>query len=165
MKKCMLMMLGVLVLLTGCAAAETFETVMDVIVPQTPVLREVSVELPEDAVVSVMESSAGKLYLCDSYEITLQTFSAGSLSQTVRSVSGYDGEELTILESAAGEGVTRYDFVWSAMGENGERIGRAAILDDGGYHYVLSAMADAADAGELTEAWNSLLRSFQLESY
>lgn len=165
MKKCMLVMLGVLVLLTGCAAAETFETVTDVIVPQTPVLREVSVELPEDAVVSVMESSAGKLYLCDSYEIALQTFAAGSLSQTVRNVSGYDGEELTILESAAGAGITRYDFVWSAMGENGERIGRAAILDDGGYHYVLSVMADAADAGALTETWNSLLRSFQLESY
>ena len=165
MKKCMLVMVAVLVLLTGCAAAETFETITDVIEKPEPVLREVSVELPEDAVVSVMESSAGKLYLCDSYEIALQTFAAGSLSQTVRSVSGYDGEELTILESAAGEGVTRYDFVWSAMGENGERIGRAAILDDGGYHYVLSAMADAENAGELSETWKALLNSFQLASY
>jgi len=36
----------------------------------------------------------------------------------------------------------RYDFVWTAAGEDGLQTGRACILDDGNYHYALSAMAE-----------------------
>ena len=43
-------------------------------------------------------------------------------------------------------------------------MGRAAVLDDGRYHYVLTVQADAARSGELTETWNQLFSGFSLES-
>ena len=57
------------------------------------------------------------------------------------------------------DGKDRYDFVWSAAGETGERLGRGAIVDDGNYHYCLSAMRDPGD----TEIpWRDIFSSFSL---
>ena len=81
----------------------------------------------------------------------------------MKTVSGFEPERLTILKTGRG-GVSRYDFVWTAAGEEGEQVGRAAVLDDGRYHYVLTVQADAARSGELTETWNQLFSGFSLES-
>ena len=44
----------------------------------------------------------------------------------------------------------------------GNQIGRAAILDDGNYHYVLSCMAPEALGGDLRETWDRVFASFQV---
>jgi hypothetical protein len=49
------------------------------------------------------------------------------------------------------------------MGESGQLVCRAAVLDDGNYHYCLTAVAPAANAGELSEQWNALFASLRLE--
>ena len=41
-------------------------------------------------------------------------------------------------------------------------MGRAAILDDGSYHYVLTCMTDASNAHALQESWQTLFDSFTL---
>lgn len=160
MKKCWIIVLcGVL--LSGCGARETFETISDSYVAGAAAAAlQVKVELPEDAAVVTMENQdGGKLYLCDDYCVTVQTLAGGNLDGTVRTVTGYGLDDLTLMETTQGN-LTRYDLVWTSAGEGGDQVGRAAILDDGNYHYVLSAMADAGKTEAVSEDWQQLFQSF-----
>lgn len=148
-------------LLIGCAAEETFETVGDEAVLSVMAQpREISVCLPENAVTPVLENESEQVYLCEDYEIIIETLAAGDLNSTIRAVSGYNKEDLTVIETQW-QDVTRYDFVWASLGEKGDRLGRAVILDDGNYHYCMSALRDA-DAEDAQSAWNDLFDSFAL---
>ncbi len=149
-------------LLSGCAAQEAMETVSDelaapALAPQCQIL----VELPQEAASPAVESDSGRLYLCEGYEISIQTLESGNLDGTVRSVSGYGKDELTVMHTQQGE-CDRYDFVWACAGEGGDRIGRAAILDDGSYHYVLMVLGDAETAHANEPAWVRLFQTFEL---
>ena len=149
-------------LLTGCTAAETFETLGNVY-PDTamPVQRQVSLTVPEDASAQVIQSENGRLYLCDGYEITLQTLSGGDLNKTLRTLTGFGTDSLTVMETGLTENA-RYEFVWTAAGEGGDTVGRAVILDDGNYHYCVTVMGPADNASQLQDTWQSLLASFTL---
>ena len=153
----------VALMLTSCGSVETFETIAD-----EPVLaasaeeRQIVVTLPEDASVMTIQGEAGTIYLCDGYEISLETLSSGDLDRTIRTVTGYHQENLTVMETQT-DGITRHDLVWCAAGENGDRLGRAAILDDGSYHYALSVMADAENASSLATQWDALFASYGLD--
>lgn len=150
-------------LLSGCGAQETFETVSDVAVQSvSTAARQVLLTLPEEAAVCVFEDAqTGSLYLCDGYSISLQTLQGGDLDRTLRAVTGYGREQLTLMQTAQPD-AKRYECVWSAAGEGEDQVGRAVILDDGSYHYVLSAMAGESSAGDLTETWQEIFRSFGL---
>ena len=149
-------------LLTGCKAQETFETVSDDLVHvQTARMAEIYLELPEEAAAPVSQSEQGTLYQCDGYDLLLQTLEAGDLDRTLRAISGRSREELTVLETGM-SGVKRYDLVWSCIGETGEQVCRACVLDDGNYHYVLTAQADADRAGELETVWEEIFGSYSV---
>ena len=146
----------------GCGAEQTVETVADE--PVVQVLaepREIYVALPDDSVLPAMESDSGTVYFCRDYDISIQTMESGDLRKTLKSVSGYSPEELTVMETAVSDYV-RYDFVWSAAGELGQQVCRACVLDDGNYHYALAVMGNADTAGEYGEIWNGILESFCL---
>lgn len=161
MKKFVCLIL-VTLLFAGCAPEDTFETVADEWVqPADAPAAEIYVELPEEAATPVSESEEGTLYQCEGYEILLQTLPAGDLEATVRAVSGFGREDLTVLETRSGE-IKRFDLVWSCLGEEGEQVGRACILDDGNYHYVLSVLGSADRAGEFEEAWSELFSSYSV---
>lgn len=158
-----LLVLGLLAaVLTGCAAGE-YETMSDsYIEPGEAVLRQVAVQLPEDAASPVAVTDTGeRLYVCQGYTIEVQTLSAGDLDRTMRAVTGFSSEELTVFSRQQGD-LDRYDCVWTAAGEGGDQIGRAALLDDGSCHYVLSVMADSSQAGEFEAVWQELFASFTL---
>lgn len=160
MKKWMICMLFPL-LLCGCGAEETFETIADeqvLSVMAKP--RQITVDLPEDAVAPVLDSEGEQIYLCDGYDIVIEVLPSGDLTGTVRSISGYGKEDLTVLETQW-EDVTRYEFVWAAAGENGDRLGRAVILDDGDYHYCMTLLRDA-DGKDSQIVWNQVFSSFDL---
>lgn len=160
MKKWMLWMI-VPLFLTGCGAEETFETIADeqvLSVMATP--KQIVVDLPEDAVAPVLESEGEQIYLCDGYDILIEVRPAGNLSETVRDLSGYEKEDLTVMETQWQE-VSRYEFVWASAGENGDRLGRAVILDDGDYHYCMSVLRDA-DGKDSQIVWNQVFSSFDL---
>ncbi len=149
-------------LLTGCGAAETYETVADEVVASVLAEpKEVRFELPEESILPAMETDNGKLYMCSGYDVSVQTMEGGDLDGTIRQVSGYGREDLTVIETADG-GLSRYELVWTSAGDGGQKMGRAVILDDGKYHYVLSAMADAEKSGEYQEMWNGMFDSFAL---
>ena len=144
--------------LTACAAEETFETVSDeqvLSVMAQP--REIMLELPENAAAPVLENEEQQVYLGEGYELMLQTCPAGDLSGTVRGLTGYEKDKLTLIQTQW-QDVTRYDFVWVSAGEAGERLGRGTILDDGAYHYCLTLLRDASCEGE----WEPVFASFNI---
>ena len=145
-------------MLTACAAEETFETVSDeqvLSVMAQP--REIMLELPENAAAPVLENEEQQVYLGEGYELMLQTCPAGDLSGTVRSLTGYEKDKLTMIQTQW-QDVARYDFVWVSTGEAGERLGRGTILDDGAYHYCLTLLRDASCEGE----WEPVFSSFNI---
>lgn len=160
--KRILMLLLVLLMMTGCSPAEVYETVKDEwIVPAAAQQREVHFDLAEEPVMPAMESDGGTLYICGDYDVMYQTFPSGDLEDTVYQVSGFPKEELTLIQTGTGE-VDKYEFVWTSAAEGGQQIGRATVLDDGDYHYVLSATMDAELAEEYQEIWNGIFESFKL---
>lgn len=159
MRKCWILMILAL-LLCGCRAEETFETVADDLVqPVMAIPRQIQVQLPENAISPVLESEGEQIYLCDGYEIIVETRAAGDLDGTIRRISGYDKEDITVVETQW-QDVTRYEFVWAAIGENGDRLGRAVVLDDGTYHYCLSVIRDASLSQDSQIVWNEVFSSF-----
>lgn len=145
--------------LCGCGAEETMETISDEwIVPVMAQPGEITVRLPEDALAPVLEQDHRQLYMGDGYELMLETLPSGDVSTTIRSLSGYDREKLTVIRTRQ-DSADRYDFVWTAAGETGERLGRGVILDDGAYHYCLSVLRDSEDTQIL---WQDVFESFSL---
>jgi len=158
MKRCLwlLLLAGIL---CGCGVEETLETVSDEwIVPVMAQPRDVSVQLPEDALLPVLEQDGRKLYMGESYEIVLETVGSGDLNDTVQMLCGFGKDQLTVFETNLGD-VNRYDFVWATTGEQGQRLGRAVILDDGAYHYCMSVLRDA---GETKVVWKDVFGSFSV---
>ena len=160
MKRCVCALLMV-VFLCGCRADETLETVDDEwIVPVMAQPREISVRLPDNAVAPVLEQDNRQLYMGQGYEIMLETLASGDLNATIRTLSGYEKDQLTVFETRQGD-ADRYDFVWTTAGEKGDRLGRAVILDDGQYHYCMSVLRDAQGEGGQTD-WEAVFASFDL---
>ena len=152
MKKITAIVLAAL-LLTGCGRQTVFENVNDEWVePVSAEIREILVILPPETASPVLEGENGAAYACGNYEVYRQVLPSGDLSATVRSVSGYGPEELTLIRTEQSD-AHRYDFVWISAADSGERVGKGCILDDGSYHYVLTVLADAEDAEQNREAW------------
>ena len=159
MKKfCVLMVIACF--LCGCGRAETFETVADEMVLSVSAQpRQILLKLPEETLLPAMETDSGMLYLCDGYDVAEQTLESGDLDGTVHNISGFDSDDLTIIKTKSGD-CACYEFVWTAATELGEQVGRARILEEGGYHYVLSATAPAKKSTEYQEIWNGIFDSF-----
>lgn len=149
-------------LFSGCAVQETFETIADdIVVSAAAEKRTVMLGLPEEAAAPAMESEEGaQVYLCDGYELTVEILPAGDMDKTMRKLTGFSADELMLIRT--GNAVTRYDCVWSCQAEEGELVGRAAVLDDGSYHYALSVLAPAETAGDLESVWNEIFTVFSL---
>ena len=146
-------------LMAGCTGEETMETVNDEwAVPVMAQPREISVRLPDNAVAPVLEQEGRRLFMGQDYEIMLETMDSGDLNATIRSLSGYEKDQLTVLQTQQ-DSAKRYDFVWTAAGEKGDRLGRAVILDDGDYHYCMSVLRDT---GDTSVAWKDVFQSFSL---
>ena len=151
-------------MMSGCSAAETFERVEDVYAGhEAAEVKTITFTVPEDAASQVMESEHGRIYFCDGYEIMVQTLSSGDLNRTLQTLTGFARDNLTVMETASSD-FDRYECVWTAAGEAGDQVGRVAILDDGKYHYCLSVMAVAQEAGSLQNSWNDLFTSIDLHS-
>lgn len=154
-----------LMLLTGCGKAEVYETVNDEAAQSVSAQpREIYFDLAQEPVLPAMESDSGTLYLCGDFDVVVHTCQGGDLQNTVREVSGFLPEELTLIQTGTGD-VDRYEFVWTSAVDSGQQIGRATILDDGNYHYILSATVDAELIEEYQEIWNGIFESFQLSEY
>lgn len=156
-------LVALIALLAGCAQQqEVFETVADDL--ETPVMaapRQISVRLPEDTVVPVLENDQEQVYLCDDYELILQTVSSGDLDATVQTLTGCARDRLTLVKTCQND-LDRYDFVWTCAGEKGDMLGRGVILDDGSYHYCMSVLRSADGTKKSRIVWSDVFGSFGL---
>lgn len=162
MRKIWIIPLAVL-LLAGCGKKQVLETVSDVqVVPTAAIMQQILVQLPPElSMPTLQDEKTGELYLCDDYSVMVQTVEAGDLEKTIRNATGMDREDLQILQTQQGT-AKRYQWVWSANGENGIQVGRGCILDDGMYHYVLTALAEEDAAKEVQPVWKEMFASFRL---
>lgn len=152
-----------ILLLTGCTAPKDFETMSDVYEMPQQQAQAVSVSLPaEQAVMAMTDTEGNTLYLCDGYSIAVETFAGGDLDRTLKQVSGFGKEQLQLMERQRDD-LRCIECVWTCAGEGEDQIGRSVILDDGQFHYVLTFMADASVAGELTDHWQKIAGSFNLD--
>lgn len=148
-------------LLSACGRAETMETVADVWdVPAAAIPRQMYAELPEDGSAEALEGDTGRMYMTDDDCLSLETLAAGDLNATLTQLCGRGKDGLTVLETRQ-DGAKRYDFVWAAAGEAGEVLGRGTILDDGDYHYCMTALYPAGEAKD--PKWDTIFHSFRLE--
>ena len=162
MKKCIILVLITILILSGCGAQETMETISDEqAAPVMAQMREISLVLPEEAASPAVESDSERLYLCEDYEITVQILDGGNLDETVKTLSGYDRDVLTVLTTRK-DNLDRHEFVWACAGEEGELVGRAMVLDDGSYHYCVAILGDAQQAMENKVLWDDMFQSFTL---
>jgi hypothetical protein len=151
-----------ILILSGCGAQETMETISDEqAAPVMAQMREISLVLPEEAASPAVESDSERLYLCEDYEITVQILDGGNLDETVKTLSGYDRDVLTVLTTRK-DNLDRHEFVWACAGEEGELVGRAMVLDDGSYHYCVAILGDAQQAMENKVLWDDMFQSFTL---
>ena len=149
-------------MLWGCQAEPTLETIADEWVQSVMAQpRQISVNLPDGALAPVLESDSEQVYLSDDYEIIIETLSAGDLNATVEHLSGYSRDNVTLVRTQQGD-ADRYEFVWASAGENGDRLGRAVILDDGDYHYCMSVLRDADTTKTSQIVWSDVFDSFSL---
>ena len=161
--KLVAIIIAVLLLLCGCAAEETYETVLDVWEEQPlPEARSICVDLPGESAMPVMETDGGRVYVSSDYEIYVQTMTGGDIGATIEEMSGYPQETLTVL-STMQEDAMRYDFVWATAGEGGDFLGRGIILDDGNYHYTMTVLRDADTVQASAVVWDAVLSSFRLD--
>lgn len=154
--------LAVLVLLSGCAVEETFETVSDEMVAQVSAQqRQMYVELPGDTASPAVESDASRLYLCGDYEICIQVLEGGDREATVKTLTGFSQQDLTVMETQH-DSIPCLEFAWASAGESGDLVGRGMVLDDGNYHYCLTVLAPADTAEQNRGAWDLMFASFRL---
>ena len=152
------------VFLMGCSAAPVFESVEDVYAPVLPDPGELQVAVPDDATVLTSGGEGGDtLYFCSGYTMTVQILEGGDLNRSVETLTGYSRDSLTVMQTVR-DGVACYSCVWTSAGEGGDQVGRLVLLDDGAYHYAVSVMAPAAEAGALTETWDDILNRVTLRS-
>ena len=157
-----LVLLMIVLMLTGCGPAQVYETVTDeLVLPVSVQPREIRFDLAQEPVLPAMESEGGLLYLCGDFDVMVQTLEAGDLNDTVYRISGFLPEELTLIQTGEGD-VDKYEFVWTSATDGGHMIGRATVLDDGNYHYALSATVNADLIEEYQEIWNGIFESFEL---
>ena len=163
--KRIILITGLMLLLVGCGAKTTFETVEDVYAqPVSVQSRQMVVSLPEGAAaLTAQMGETGEIYFCDGYTITVQVTQSGNLGETLRQTTGFEKEELQLIQTQH-DGVKRYECVWVAAGEGEDQLGRAAVLDDGVSHYVLTCMTGASEAQDLQEQWQEIFTSFRLLS-
>lgn len=161
--KIMVVILLSVCLLAGCSAP-VYETLGNIehVSATLPSQAEMVLQLPADAAL-LSWSGEDAMYLCGEYSIALQILPGGNLDETLIGISGFSADQLTVMEKICGDHM-QYEAVWTAAGEGSDMVCRAAVIDDGSYHYCLTAMADADDAGQLKTDWNRLFASFCLAS-
>jgi len=157
-------MLVLAAVFSGCSA-EVFEPMLDVYnsgEQGTPL--KMQIELPDDAAFCVMSGDTGTLYYGEHYEVSVETYPSGNISQTLYNVTGHKMEELTVMEIPVAQG-NSYRCGWSAANDEGEQIGQCIIIDDGRFHYCLSVLADAEEADALRPVIRTVLNSYSFPSY
>ncbi len=149
-------------MLAGCGAQPTFETLGEIPVQNVSAqAQQIIISLPAAVKDAEETETGGQLYFCDGYQLTVETKPAGDLNKTLQETTGYALANLDVIETEHSDG-KHYDCVWTSAGEEELQVGRTCVLDDGSYHYVVTAMADESESGKLRTVWQEIFDSVYL---
>lgn len=129
-------------LLCGCASeATTWETVDDTIVEASGPAEEpyiITFGIPEDVGIEPLHEGNRNLYSHkeDQYEILSDVVTAPNADDAIRQVSGFDAEDLDVVETTR-FGLPEYRFAWVSESDEGSYVSQAAVVEDGSYYYAL----------------------------
>lgn len=150
------------VLLCACLAdLPAWETVDDEVLLPAQSRRASSIvfSVPEDAVCqSLSPDGADALYeAADGSYAIITSVSQQSPETVMEALTGFCADDLSILTTTR-FGLPEYQFVWSALDDEGERVYRAAMLCDELYCYTL-CFSRPASAGSSYDAIQSRIFS------
>ena len=133
-------LLCVFLLLTGCGTVPVWETVEDFMptIPTSTWLDEsyaIQIGLPEHAKLT-WQTDTCSLYEAETIEIMTETFLASDLNTAVRHLSGYEAENLLILETTRFD-LPEYQFAWYTQTAEGGSLCRADLVMDGSTCYAV----------------------------
>jgi len=143
--------IALMMLLSGCSVP-VWETVEDVMPPETVMTWQessyvIQVGLPE-GVELVEQSEHAAVYATANGELEVETqkFLTSGLDGAVCTLSGFEAEELTILQTSRFD-LPEYQFAWVSQTEQGTRLYRADLVLDGTccYAVVCSSLESAGD--------------------
>lgn len=145
------LVLALMMLLCGCSKP-VWESVDD-FMPSEPVMNRqetsyvIQMGLPEGLEL-VERSEAAAVYATANgeLEVETQTFLTSGLDSAVRTLSGFEAEELTILQTTRFD-LPEYQFAWVSQTEQGARLYRADLVLDGTccYAVICSSLESAGD--------------------
>ena len=152
-------------LLVGCGTGPQWETVSDTL--DRPVVAaepaSVTYTVPDGAVLAASTADALQNYYVgpeDRYEVLQQCFTAESLNEAVKAVTGFDADRIAVVETRQGD-CQRYDMSWTSAGET-TQVCRGTILHDGSYYYCLTFACAEDFSREYLSAGEDMLQSFAL---
>ena len=149
MKKLLPAALAALILLTGCAGTEAWETVSDTLGGVVEASASAPGEEPFDIIFSVPTDAV------------LET---PDIDEVVRELTGFlpDAVEKVKTERFS---MPEYRFVWYSESEEGGYLSRAAVLTDAEYSYALVFSARAETGTQYSACRDEVLSSFGLYTY
>ena len=136
-----LVVVCLVVLLCSCSAQVQWETVDDEAIAVSSVEEEpyvITFGVPEDVNLDPISNGNSSLYVQKDgeYEIFSDTFTASSLDEALRTVSGFGAEELDVVETQR-FGLPEYRFAWASSSDEGEYLSQASLVEDGSQYYTL----------------------------
>lgn len=149
--------------LSGCGTESVFETLSDDPAQEAmaPEPKQIQLALPDSASLPVLQQEDGsRVYLTDDLEIRVETVPSGNLNETLRTLTGQQRRQLTLMTTKQDD-LTRYDCAWAAAGET-QQTARTAILDDGAYQYCLTVLWDADQTRAVEDSAAQVLSGFSV---
>lgn len=165
MKKGIIWIMAAL-LLSGCAGdtEPVYETIGNVWENEEPVSAPASIEfaVPDGAEMeAVSTDSEVKIYRIGDWELWTQALDGGDLRATFEQLTGMDWDALTVVNHPVGE-KNVYETAWTAMDEEDTYIIRAAVIEEGDYHYCLSLMALEDNSRTVGQFFTEILENVNL---
>ena len=155
-----------LVLLCGCAAP-VWETVEDTVPvtatsPWTENTYDIQIGIPVSAEL-LAEREDWKVYAVQDsgLEIETRTFLTSGAEQAIKTVSGYEAEQLSVLQMSR-FGLPEYQFAWVSQTEEGSRLYRAALVLDGMECYAVICSRPETAGGSCEQEIRQVFSSFGL---
>ena len=153
-------------LLSGCSTPvwETVEDEIPVAAVSSWLEEAYTVQFGVPESVSLLEEREGwQVYGTEdgSLEIETRTFLTSGLESAVRTVSGFEAEELTILQTTR-FGLPEYQFVWLAQTEQGSRLYRADLVLDGMDCYAVICSRPESAGDDYDQEIRQVFSSFGL---
>ena len=153
-------------LLSGCSVPvwETVEDTQPVVAVSSWLQDAYTVQFGVPETVDLLEQKEGwQLYgtADGSLEIETRTFLVSGPDSAVKAVSGFEAEQLTILQMSR-FGLPEYQFAWVSQTEQGSRLYRAELVLDGTkcYAVICSRPEEAGDSHD--QAIRQVFSSFGL---